>query len=246
MRVSSVGLLCICCCLLFYGCMPPPQVTPRPKALIATFEYTPPEQAKVKEHDVAFILIRPDFAPLFAHRSSKLFVNFRDNMGKDFEELLIARGYTLRGPVDRWDDITYQDKKETDMTMEVEIQIDVSPDRDATKRYYSSAYEQWLYYLEGQISVTGYVNLILKEGFSKEKLYIKKISIQPIQVEAKSYLKYYDSRIPVTDVGIHNALVPVMEKAYAKLLQKVWEHLHPKEIKPLKVEVKKLRDMRGY
>lgn len=167
-------------------------------------------------------------------------------MGKDFEELLIARGYTLRGPVNNWYDVTYQDKKETDMTMEVEILIDLEPDEGAIKQFYSATYESWLYYLDGQISITGYVNIILKEGFSQEKLYIKKISIEPIQVHAKSYLKYYDSQIPVTDLGIHNALVLVMEKAYVNLLQKAWDHLHPEEIKPLKEEVKKLRDKRKY
>jgi hypothetical protein len=232
--------------VVLVGCTPPPQATPAPKTIIANFEYTPPEQAKVKEHDIAFMLIRPDYAPTFSHRSAKVFSDFKEHLGKDFEELLLARGYTIRGPVDRWHDIVYMDKKETDLVMEVEIQIDVSPDAGAIKKYYSSQYETYLYYLEGGISVTGYVNLILKEGFSQEKLYIKKISIEPLQADAKSYLKYYTSAIPTTDVGIHNAIVPLLEKAYGNLLQKAWEHLHPLEIAPLKNEVKKLRELRGY
>jgi hypothetical protein len=232
--------------VLLLGCVPPPQNTPPPKALVANFEYTPPEQAKVKEHDIAFMLIRPDYAPTFTHRSAKVFREFKEHLGKDFEELLLARGYTIRGPVDRWHDIVYQDKKETDLVMEVEIQIAVAPLSGAVKRYYSSVHESWLYYLDGGISVTGYVNLILKEGFSQEKLYIKKISIEPLETTAKSYLKYYDRNIPTTDVGIHNAIVPLLEKAYGNLLLKAWEHLHPEEIAPLKGEVKRLREKRGY
>lgn len=60
-----------------YGCAPLPQSTPPPKALVATFEYTPPEKAQVKEFDIAFVLIRPDYAPSFTHRTSKLFSDFR-------------------------------------------------------------------------------------------------------------------------------------------------------------------------
>lgn len=244
--MNKLRLISVVLIVLLWGCAIPPAATPPPKAFIATYEFTPPEQALVKEHDIAFVLITPNFAPLFEHSDAKIFTDFRDNMEKDFEELLIARGYTMRGPVETWDEITYQDKKETDMTLEAEIHIDVIPDASAIKSYYSFSYETTLYYLEGQVSVTGYVNLTLKEGFSREKLYIKKINMEPIQVTAKSNLKYYEPFIPATDVGINNALVHVMETAYKKLLQKAWDHLHPEEIKPLKAEVLKLREKRKY
>ncbi len=54
-------------------------------------------------------------------------------MGVDFEELLIAKGYSIRGPFSSYDEVVFRDKQDSDLLMEVEINFNVEAGQGALK-----------------------------------------------------------------------------------------------------------------
>lgn len=54
-------------------------------------------------------------------------------MGNDFEKLLTAKGFTIRGPFRSRDEMVYNDKRNSDFVLQVEI--DLQPNYNRKYKY---------------------------------------------------------------------------------------------------------------
>lgn len=217
---------------------------------VKNFDWTPPTSAPPKSSDLSIILLRPNYAEGFKDSNEPVFKKFAKNMGNDFEEMLVAKGYSLRGPYDSYDEIVFSDKSETDLMLAVTIDFNSELSNGALKKSISlgaaalgtTAYK---YFLDGQIYLGGKINLTIYESMTKEKLWVKsiKLSDKTITVRTK---KHDNATGIVNDPGYLNPISIALDEYYQQSLKTAWNQLEPQELIALKKQVKELRAKKGY
>jgi hypothetical protein len=176
-------------------------------------------------------------------------------MGADFEEMLVAKGYSIRGPYDTYDEIVYADKNETDLLLESSIDFTYEWSSEALKkyRYHGGNYIAPFTRLQinGDLHLGGKVNLVIKEAITQEKLWVKSIPLvdKAIPVLTSTYKGGTTKEalaMVLQDVGYKNAVYKALDDYYQKALKTAWNHLEPKELEALKKQVRDLRKKKGY
>ena len=109
--------------LLFLGCAPA-RVATTP-LLVPDFAFSPPSPVAPGSAGINIAMIEPTYSGNFIYARKSPFKQFRDNMGKDFEQILTARGYILKGPYETYDLMTYSDKNECELGLDIEINVEI-------------------------------------------------------------------------------------------------------------------------
>ena len=218
------------------------------------YDFVPPSTAEEKV-GISMILLNPNYASGFEAESQEMYVDFIDNMGVDFEEMLIAKGYSLRGPYNTYDEIVYSDKSETDLMLSTEIDFSYewSPGALKTKRLvgYGGSVTGYYYQIDGTLELTGKINLVIKESLTQEKLWVKSIPLdkKSLLIQTARYKVASDAegrQAVVSDAQYKNVMYDALNDYYQKSLTMAWKHLEPEELKPLKKQVEELREKKGY
>src|SRR5678815_5739246 len=124
--------------LALAGCSSPKQTTttaqPPIQRIPAKFDYSPPSRAQVASTGITIAIVRPTYVGKNPEYYVPPFNEMATSMGNDFEELLTAKGFTIRGPFGSHDEMVYNDKVNSSFVLE--IGIDVNPQYN---RKYSAA-----------------------------------------------------------------------------------------------------------
>lgn len=233
---------------------PPP---PPPTIKVATYDYSPPQHEKPKSAQVVFLLVDPSYQEKFKYSNYKLFSDFSKAMAADYNEALTAKGYTVRGPFEYYDQVVYSDKKESDLMLSVEIDFDLN-DQNINwmpHQYYISGKGKYVQYgtnysIGGFFVLSGKINIVVSEPITREKLWAKSIPLKQKQIPVSSYyyheqLKNYN--IPFSkDPLIINPITKALEEYYQYVFNTSWNHLDPNELTPLKKEVVEIREKKKY
>ena len=91
-----------------------------------TYEFAPPTEAEVGEADVTVALVQPEW-PGVDEWWATLAGEFARNMSLDFEEMLTARGITVRGPFRTQDHMVYDDKRSSHLMFTPRLDVTVTP-----------------------------------------------------------------------------------------------------------------------
>jgi len=91
--------------LLFLGCAGMKKATT--PLVVPEFDFSPPSPVAPGSTEIKMGLIEPIYSGIFLYPNKPPFTQFRKNMGNDFEEILTARGYILKGPYEAYDLMTY-------------------------------------------------------------------------------------------------------------------------------------------
>ena len=133
-------------CLITTGCgarfAQPPRDT-------ITFDYVPTTEAAPGSADVTFAIVGAEFIAPAPHQQALfqqfqqqgirlpsappplLFQQLINNMTKDFEEVLTAKGYTIEGSYGTFDEMNYPNKEGSDLILTAKVKFGV----DTTVRY---------------------------------------------------------------------------------------------------------------
>ena len=239
------------------ACFPPSLITtPEPVSeKVINYDFTPPESSGSDTVSTSLILLNPKYASELKAYGQPMFQKFIKNMGVDFEEMMVAKGYSLRGPYNTYDEIVYSDKSETDLLLETEITFHYEWGNEAMKykRHvgYGGAITGYTYWIDGNLNLGGKVNLVIKESLTQEKLWVKSISLANkqilIQTDRHRVSSQNEAEVALAnDVHYKNALYEALDEYYQNALKTAWNHLDPRELEPLKKQVKELRKKKGY
>jgi len=248
---KTLQILCVIVfATLIYSCTaglkqdnPPPSLKP------ASFDYKPPTEGITKSNDITFAILNPHYVESFTERNVDPYKIFADNMGKDFVEMLTARGYSYKGPFSNVDQMVYNEKKTTDLLIEPEIDLQFTGNYLMQKKgikllsLESGSIE---YYADGDMTVSGKLNLIFSEPFTKTKIWVKSIQIEPVTFKLKSYYSYYTPNIPVNDPLVWNTMVDNLMVIYNNTLSTAWKHLEPEELSQKKDEANEIKKNSGF
>lgn len=247
----------LCILLLFLGCAASKSTSTALKQTF-NFDYKTPAIAKTGSADMLVNLVRPHYASEFKNDGSELFASFRQFMGKDIEELLIDKGFRVKGPYDSFDDMVFEDRKDADLAIEVEIVPEFSAREGSWKMYRplidagnTTGIPRTYYAYDGTVSLIGKINLTGYEPLSREKIWVKSVPIPPI---TNINISTANRRLSAAnlnndfynDANVYNALGKALLEQYAGTFKKIDVQLDPREFATLRTQIKELKAKKGY
>lgn len=235
--------------LLFLACATQERITTGTPLVIPDFDFSPPSSVAPGSAELKIALFEPIYPENFVYSNKSPFKQFRSSMGNDFEEILTARGYILKGPYEEYDLMTYSDKTECELGLSADIKLNIDQTSGGwTYRPIGSDGEQTLSEYEGTLTLSGKITLYISETFTKQKLIVKSLPIPQIDLAVKAESKYLGIKkeIPLYDPGVHNTLANAMKEFYQSTMKRAWDLLPKEDLIRVKDQVPQIRKEAGF
>jgi len=258
-KKNLMAILVVLSYAVLYVASSGPKVTappPAPTIKAPSYDFEPPQKAPAKSAQVVFLLVDPAYQEKFAYSNYKIFSDFSKAMAADYNESLTAKGYSVRGPFEYYDQVVYNDKKESDLLLQVEIDFDINSSNvnwNSYSEYVSGkgryATYRTAYKYAGFFILSGKVNLVAAEPLTKEKLWAKSIPLKQKQVYIAPVYNTLERSFNIgfsRDPGVINPMIEALEDYYKQVFNTSWNHLDPNELAPLKKEVLEIREKKKY
>jgi len=189
----------------------------------ATFDFSPPSRAQIGAANMTVALIRPTFVSKEPEYLVPPYSEMATSMGNDFEEMLTAKGFTIRGPFGSRDEMVYNDKTTSDFAIEVSIDLRHNYNRKyATVANWGTLVNQNantnFYKMNGEITFSGDLIITASSPQYGEKLWKKNIHLQPQSFTYSGSAKW--TSVPgmadelKQDNVVYNTIARELEKYY--------------------------------
>ncbi|MFZ4726763.1 MAG: hypothetical protein ACOYMD_15120 [Paludibacter sp.] len=214
-----------------------------------TFRYTIPTNIKPDSSGIKIALISPTIYA-GAINSERYIDDFKNCMNNDLKSIIAAKGYQLAGEFDTFEYMTYEDKKNCELALQTEINMDLRNISGKWEQNVPSAYLQFAgsatYY--GKLDIVGKVNFFISESYTKQRLLIKSYSINMTDLNFKSTGQYpygTNGPRPVNDMAIIK-VVQSLTPTYNEVLNQVWNMLNSDDVKRVKAQCPQIRKDGGF
>lgn len=234
--------------LLFWACAVNRITTP---LTVPDFDFSPPSTVEPGSTGLKIALFEPVYLGNFAYSDKSPFKNFRSSMSKDFEEILTARGYVIKGPYEAYDLMTYSDKSECELGLFADIDMNITQTSGGWRYTPPGAYGMGdVSRYEGTLTINGKITLYISETFTKQKLIVKSLPIPQtdIEVEAEGKYKGYQqpNTIPLNNPGVHNPIANALKDFYQSTMKRVWDLLPKEDLIRVKNQIPQIRKEAGF
>lgn len=241
--------------VIFFGCTSQKQTTtsaPLVQRIPAKFDFSPPSRAQVASARVTIAIVRPMFVGKNPEYYVPPFNDMAESMGNDFQEMLTAKGFTVRGPFGSRDEMIYNDKLNSSFVLE--IGIDINPQYN--RKYTVTSKTNWgsildksqpastnSYHMNGEITLAGNLVINAKSAQYGELIWKKNIALESSSFTYKGALTW--NGVPTMaeelnkDNVVYNTLSQELEKFYQKALHLAWQQIDPAEMKTVAEQAKK-------
>lgn len=221
--------------------------------VVPDFDFSPPSPVASGSAGIKIALIEPVYSGSFNFSNNPLFRQFRKNMGNDFQEILTARGYTVKGPYETYDLMTYSDKNECQLGLDIEIDLNIVqtsggwnhiPITNYGYGIKSGGYSEY----KGTLNLSGKITISIIETFTRQKLLIKSVPVpqEDINVVAEAQFTYGSTGLPIDDPGVHNPLANSLSSFYKTTMKRGWDLLAIEELDHVKNQVPEIREKAGF
>lgn len=230
------------------GCFPSKQTTKSISRIPVKFDFTPPSRQQAGATTMTIALIKPVFITENAEYYVQPFPEMSTSMGNDFEELLTAKGFKIRGPFRSRDEMVYNDKQSCDFAFMVEI--DLQPNYNRKYRYDPGlgAIKAASYRMSGEITLGGNLVITASSPQYGEKIWKKSIALDKTSFTYSGSVKWDDVPSVATELKedneLYNKLSHELELFYNKALNLSWQQIDASEMKTIAEQAKKA-DKRG-
>lgn len=188
--------------------------------------------------------------------------NFKGNLARSMEAILLNKGYGVKGPYKSYDEMTYGEKKEVDFVLspQVELYSEIVQQNCSTKRPFTGpagvSISKGEVKCEGAVRFTGQLSFVLLEPLTKEKVYIKGVDFRTKEVPFSVVVEYaqdsaassaYQMAIQNMYAAIDSAKNKALEEAYNQFLE-MFEKYMPEgeEALALKKQVEELKKLKRF
>ncbi len=262
-RSHSLIILLAASLAAWVGCVPP-QPTPPPEVYTPRFEWTPPSKAAPGAAHVTFALVSPKFSARASSAWAGLggtppvLRDLQEAMSVHFAELLAAKGFTTRGPFGNYAEMTFPDKKGSDLVLRSEIDIAISDaGRASDLQFTFIGPHQFLFH--GVTQLGGRVELLLSESLSNERMWVKNIDLPSKTVRWFGTQLWRNSADPnsmtlapppfyahFSDPGFVSAVGKELEEYFHTTMDAAWRYLNTEEMSLVKKESQEIRQRKVY
>jgi hypothetical protein len=236
----------------FVAVAPPP-----PTFKVPSYAYTPPAHASISGNDLKILVVEPTYNSKFKYADYRIFTDFKKFMSGDINESLTTKGYLVRGPFETYEGAMYSDKTESDLLLNIELDLDLNDQNINWKgteilvsgKKKTAVYTN-IYKLDGYFTLSGKVNISISEPITKEKIWVKNVPLKQrmIRIASKNeYKTYRDYSLAFeTEPIFANPFIPALQDYYKEILDIAWASLDPNELTTLKKYVKEIREKKKY
>lgn len=211
------------------------------------FDYTPQDRANPRSADITIALLNPVFADKNPNLRVQPYSTFIENMADDFEEMLIAKGFSLRGPFKNRDEMVYGDKKNSDIALEIRISL---KDEGNLALKQQTNWSQMIsknapnhYKVSGTFYHFGNIIIEATDPFTGEKFWKKTIALPRKEIMAQGNKTWTGKPTPrqlmSEDTGVYNPTAKALEEYYQEAIKTAWRHIDVNEMKMIKKEIQK-------
>lgn len=204
---------------------------------------------------------------------SKVGKGFSASMGTDLDKILLAKGLTTTGPFPSLDEITYSDKKGAALTLAPQIfltadvkYLDNCVDGQTTNCGPASDYGQFRSGRNFVMVVSGWISFVMQEPLSGEKMWIKKLDLDPVEIRGVDVVENVPTYTRVSDGcggynnvvtgytranslvydGKADAMAFAIQKMYPTVLEKFQKFVDTDELQELKRKTAEIRAAKVY
>jgi hypothetical protein len=244
---------------------PPPALPESPWGGRYAYSYELPgsvPRAKAGSVPITIAVVNPSYRETDSALASPLYSGVGKgltlSMGTDLDKILIAKGVTTTGPFASIDEITYSEKKGADLTLAPKVFI--------AAEYKQGEFEQ----VNGvnrqeshfELNVTGWVTFIMQEPMTGEKMWIKKLEIEPVHSEGviaqevfpqyannggcggPQFVGYQQGKVLMD--GRADAMANALKEIYPVVLERFYKYLETEEMVQLKSKSQEIRASKVY
>ncbi|MFA4974012.1 MAG: hypothetical protein WC683_15485 [bacterium] len=218
---------------------------------VANFSYTPDSRKAPGSGGATVTVGGPVYASptnivqVADWRTSPQFARLTEALKGDLPEMLVARGFGVRGPFDSYDLIPYPEKKQIDFYLTPVLEISATW-KDTAVKAESSGSSGKVYHGTGTIAVNGTLTIKLQEIMTRELMWTKSVPFE--------YSFPYDVRFPYYETGsrpfdmglVMDDLAKGLEQQYPKAMGTLSGLLDPEEIRVVKRQAQELKGKKGY
>jgi hypothetical protein len=180
---TKLILLCTLFLLLNYGlaiCQKKGKGVSEVSKVNPKFSYSPEQREQVASSGLTIALLTPSFSVKEMNEAGIPWSDFLNSMINDIEELLTSKGFKVRGPVKSVDELVYSDKSNSDLILQITIDLNVKNDRNFKTgvNFGFGMGNTYFYKVEkGNVSMSCDVILTAYSCFTYQKLWKKNIDI---------------------------------------------------------------------
>lgn len=247
MKILNINVLTILFVFILIGCSTKKLMVER---YSAKYDYVPENRQEPNSQELTIALISPKYVSNNLNGTPP-FSNFARNMGDDFEEMIIAKGFTIRGPFKTKDEMVYDDKLDTDIALVVDIDLQLEMENlqtDAKTKMKIPIIGKYMpdpgttYKLNGTFHQEGDITLTAISPFKGEKLWKKQISLDRKTINCTGE-KVWTTKVKnvlqaMKDNGVYNPTAKTLEEYYQDVMELAFNHLDPRELKKVAVQAK--------
>ena len=218
----------------------------------AKFDFFPPSRSQAGTTGITIAIVQPTYVGRNPEYYVPPFNEMAVSMGNDFEELLTAKGFTMRGPFGSRDEMVYNDKINSSFIIEVGIELNPLYKRKAT----TSTKTNWGAILNtnapasvstkkmsGEITLAGNLVINAKSAQYGELIWKKNIALTPASFTYNGSLTWQGYPTMEEELNkdnqVYNTLSGELEKFYTKALNLAWQQIDPAEMKTVAEQAKK-------
>lgn len=249
MEAKSFKLLFLS--MLFIACGTTQQAVPI--KYNPSFSYSPEQRSQITQKSLTVAIIDPVFSDGESNVLVEPYKSFVNNMADDFEEVLNANGFKIKGPYKFRDEMVYGDKLNSDFAIEIEVIVEtenVNFGQRALSLGESLLYGD-AYKLGGQFYQNGRIILTATDPIDGEKFWKKTVDLDRTLVTTDGVLKYtgdpskISNEMMLRDVGIYNPVAKALESYYADAMTGLSRHVDPREMTQIAKQIKAKRKRVG-
>lgn len=247
---------------IMLACAPPQQVVRQTRASWGenySYSYEPPEKKVAKSVPLTIAVVNPFYKDreyaLGKEIYSKVGRGFSKSMAVDMDKIIVTKGMTVKGPYVDIEDMTFPDKKGTDLTLTPKVFVidRIKEDEDWQKDYNTRSMIK-----NFELRVSGFIAFEMREPLSGEKIWIKKLELDEVVENGEIAAEM----VPVTKSGdifpssykpgkiLHDnrpdAMADALKKIYPTVMEKFWTYINTEEMLILKTKTKEIRDLKRY
>ncbi len=177
-------LLILLSSLILIGCaVTPPVRQMEAEPYVAKFDYTPVTQTAPDSSGVTFTVSKGSYKTNSKDMlwfTYPQFADLENGIKSDLGDILIAKGFSVRGPFDSYDLIPYADKKNIDMLLspQIELHIKIKDQKSEVENIWAAPPVN---ILTGNVEVSGKVTVELREINTRELMWIKNVPFEEFE-----------------------------------------------------------------
>jgi hypothetical protein len=207
-----------------------------PSKYVAKFEYTPSDKAVAGSTGVIFTLLGLTYTyhpnDCVDWPNSEQLAGLPAAMKQDMANLLMAKGFSIRGPFESYDLIPFQDKKTIDLMLFWTLELFIDCQTKITKSY-SWGCPVIKTEIE-KVEIIGKITLESREIVTRELMWSKVIPLTKFEIP------YADN------ISMKNKVAKGIEKQYPEIMATISKLIDPEEMQIIKKQCQELKSKKGY